>query len=315
MAVPNSTFSDDFVATAIARWANDALYDQIFDKTFLLNWLKRNQRPLSDGLKINEPLMYAQGTTAGSFTKGSTFVLADRAIATVAQYDWTTYGDGIATYPQDQMKMAGDSQKVNLLAAKMDNLQRGLLDAINTDLWATSWSDSTKLISIPAMIDTSTDIGGIDVSAQSWWAARAETTSEALSTARMGNTYNYCSLGQAGEAPDLLLTTQDLFEAYGELVLPYYRFSDARKGDIGFTSLRFMNADVAFDENCPSGYVFFLNGKYLKWTPHSDSAAKFLVWEGKPNDQIANTRILWGMFSLTCSRRSSLGYQSGKSAP
>jgi hypothetical protein len=315
MAVPNSTFSDDFVATAIARWASDALYDQIFDKTYLLNWLKRNQRPLPDGLKINEPLQYATSTTAGSFTKGSTFALQDRAIATVAQYDWTTYGDGIAVYPQDIMKCSGESQKVNLLNAKMENLQRGLLDAINTDLWATTWTDSTKIISLPVMVDATTDIGSVDVSENSWWGSRLEATSEAISTSRMANTYNYCSLGQAGEAPDLILTTQTLYESYGEIVLPYYRFGSAREGDLGFTSLRFMNADVAFDENCPSGYVMMLNSKYLKWTPHSDNASKFMVWEGKPNDQIANTRILWGMFALTCSRRSSLGKQTSKSAP
>lgn len=322
MAAPNTSFSDSLIATAIARWTSDTLFDQIFDKTATLDWLKKNQKAVPDGLAINEPLQYAQSTTAGAFSKGGTFAPSDREIATVAQYDWRYYGDSIAIYPMDLMKATGDSAKVNLLEAKMNNVERSLLDAINADLWKTSWSSTgNKFIPLPVMIDATSSIGGINSTTYDWWQGRVEATGEALSTSRMANTYNSCSLGRAGDYPDLIVTTQTLFEAYGEIMLPYYHINATPAGasptgsSLGFPKLRFMQSDVVFDENCPSTDVFFLNSSYLKFRPHTLCAGKFLLWEGKPNDQIANTRIAWIMFALTCSRRSALGKQTTKTAP
>lgn len=317
MAVPHSSFSDSFVATAIATWAEDVLMDQIFEKTAVLDWLNKNKKSVPDGLAINEPLQYAQSAVAGAFAKGATLALADREIATVAQYDWRYYWDGIAIYPMDLMKCSGDSQKVNLLEAKMNNVERSLLDAINADLWQTAWaSTDNDFIPLPIMCDATSTVGGISGTSYSWWRGRIEATSEAISTARLANTYNTCSLGRAGDYPDLIATTQTLFEGYGEIMLPYYRINDNREGAaLGFPKLRFMQSDVVFDENCPSGYVFMVNSKYLKFRPHADCAGKFLVWEGKPTDQLANTKIVWTMFALTCSRRTALGMQSAKTAP
>jgi hypothetical protein len=320
MAVPNSSFSDDFVATAINRWASDRLMDQVFEKTPLMAWLKEHQEPAANGLKVLEPLQYAQSSAAGSFTKGETATVADRSIATNAEFDWVTYWDHIAIFPQDVMKCNGDDQKVNLVKAKMQNVEDSLADAINADLWATTWSDSNLVVPIPVMAgDITTTVGGIAPGTDTWWQPRQDTASASISLDKLQALHTDVSKGKASAAPTLIVSPEAVFDSMHGLYVPYLRIGQQGEsrtviGRLGFDSLRYKRADVVMDENCVSDELYMLNQKYLKLRPHTDCASKFLVWEGKPYNQISKPRIVWNMFSLTASRRMSLGAMTNVAA-
>jgi hypothetical protein len=51
------------------------------------------------------------------------------------------------------------------------------------------------------------------------------------------------------------------------------RFTDPSSANLGFPSIKFMDADVVLDGGiggfCPQNTGFFLNTKYLKWRPHA----------------------------------------------
>lgn len=320
MAVPNANYSDDFVATAINRWVSDRLMDQVFESTPLMAWLKEHQEAAPSGLKVLEPLQYAQSSVAGSFTKGQTASVADRSIATNAEFDWVTYWDHIAIFPQDVMKCNGDAQKINLVKAKMQNVEDSLSDAINADLWATTWSDSAKVVPIPVMAgDISTTVGNIAPGTDTWWQPRQDTGAASISLDKMQALHTDVSKGKASKAPTLIVTAEGIFDSMHGLYVPYMRISQQGEsrtviGRLGFDSLRYKRADVVMDENCASDKLYMLNPKFVRFRPHSDCSSRFLVWEGKPYNQISKPRIVWNMFSLTASRRMSLGAMTAVAA-
>jgi hypothetical protein len=55
---------------------------------------------------------------------------------------------------------------------------------------------------------------------------------------------------------------------------PQQRFTDPAQANLGFPTIKFMDADVVLDGGiggaCPTKTAFFLNTKYICWRPHRD---------------------------------------------
>jgi hypothetical protein len=83
----------------------------------------------------------------------------------------------------------------------------------------------------------------------------------------MATAYNSVSVGN--DHPDMVLTTQTLFEKYEALLQPQLRYTDTKTADAGFQNLLFKAAPVTYDVHCPAGYAYFLNSKYLTLVGHS----------------------------------------------
>ena len=73
------------------------------------------------------------------------------------------------------------------------------------------------------------------------------------------------------EKPDLILTTQTIWNRFWERSQTSERNVAEDLRAIGFDSVRFNGADVVVDPHCPSGYIWLLNTKYME----------FWVLEGK----------------------------------
>jgi hypothetical protein len=99
------------------------------------------------------------------------------------------------------------------------------------------------------LLNQATTVGGIDPQRNySWWASKEENTSTALTLAQMSSLYNSVSVGN--DHPDLLLTTQTLFEKYEALLQPQLRYTDTKTADAGFQNLLFKAAPVMYDVHC-----------------------------------------------------------------
>lgn len=104
------------------------------------------------------------------------------------------------------------------------------------------------------------------------------------------------------DQPDLIVTTQVIYDAYESALQANKRFSsgDNALADAGFQSLNFRGASVVVDDSCPSGQMYFLNTKYLDFKVHSKR--NFAIEDFKPmetKDGI-QARLFW-MGQLTCS--------------
>ena len=163
-------------------------------------------------------------------------------------------------------------------------------------------------------------LGGVDSDSYGWWNAKftsfandsgtdttratfAELTSTtngvAAISARMTRMYGALTIGN--DQPDLIICSQNLFDAYESSLQANKRFvsNDAGLGDAGFTTLRFKNAAVVADSHCPDGSMLFLNTKYLDFKVHSKRNFSFQDFQ-KPINQDARTAKIFWMGQLVC---------------
>ena len=115
----------------------------------------------------------------------------------------------------------------------------------------------------------------------------------------MTQMYGACSID--ADQPDLIVTTQVIYDAYESSLQANKRFEgDSTLADAGFQALRFKGASVVVDSHCPDGHMYFLNTKYLDFKVHSKRNFAFEDFKPMEQKDAIQARIFW-MGQLTCS--------------
>ena len=116
---------------------------------------------------------------------------------------------------------------------------------------------------------------------------------------KMTRMYGECSIDN--DQPDLIVTTQVIYDAYESSLQANKRFDgDASLGDAGFQSLRFKGASVVVDSHCPDGHMYFLNTKYLDFKVHGGRNFELDSFKNLEAHDAIQARIFW-MGQLVCS--------------
>ena len=83
------------------------------------------------------------------------------------------------------------------------------------------------------------------------------------------------------------------------------RFTDPKTGDLGFPTIKFMDADVVLDGGiggyCPANTGFMLNTKYIFLRPHKDRNFVPIGGERQAVNQDAVVKLIGWAGNLTCS--------------
>ena len=165
------------------------------------------------------------------------------------------------------------------------------------------------------MVSNTGTYAGINSSTYTWWASDVESTATTLTLAYMRTAFNTPSLG-GKDTPNLIVTTQTLFEKYESLLTSTIQMQaegTKKMADGGFQVLEYKGQPIVWDENCTAGYMYFLNTNHMKLVVHKD--ANFEVSDFvKPENQDARVAQILFMGNLTCDRRKSFGLLSGKTA-
>jgi hypothetical protein len=127
----------------------------------------------------------------------------------------------------------------------------------------------------------------------------------------MSTAYNSVSVGN--DHPDMVLTTQTLFEKYEALLQPQLRYTDTKTADAGFQNLLFKAAPVVYDEHCTAGIVYFLNSKYLTLVGHSGKWFEQTAFV-RPEDLDARYALIMCYGNLTCRNAAKQGKLTAKTA-
>ena len=115
----------------------------------------------------------------------------------------------------------------------------------------------------------------------------------------MTQMYGACTID--ADAPDLIVTTQVIYDAYETALQANKRYDgDAGSGDAGFQSIRFKGASVVVDSHCPDGHMYFLNTKYLDFKVHSGRNFELEDFRSLEHNDVIQSRIFW-MGQLVCS--------------
>jgi hypothetical protein len=262
---------DQLLATTLANY-RDQLTDNVFTARPLTYFLtdKGRIRMVDGGTKIVEPLIYGTNSTVSSYSGYDTIGLTAQDGITAAEFEWKQYAASIAISGIEEAKNNGDQAILNLLEAKVMQAEESMREGFNTMFFGDGTGNSGKNWNgLGNLVEASGTVGGINraTSGNEYWRSYEENTAGALTLAQMNTAYNSVSVGN--DHPDMVLTTQTLYEKYESLLQPQLRYTDTKTADAGFQNLLFKAAPVTFDVGCTAGVMYFLNSKYLTLVGHS----------------------------------------------
>jgi hypothetical protein len=318
MAFGNTDF-DALISTTLKKY-RPKLEDNIFSDLPLLFWLREGDRidRVDGGEQLVEPLVGADNSTAGSYAGYDSLSTTPQEGITAAVYDWRQFAVTVAISGIEEAKNNGESRVISLLQAKIEQAEDTAAEDLNTMFYADGTGNSSKdwlglEHFVPDTAATLT-VGGIDRSSSdnAWWRANVESTTEALTIARMSTMYNDCSKGRSKYKPDFIPTTQGLWEKYESLLQPQLRYQDTKMADAGFQSLVYRTAPVVWDEACTSTNMYFLTSKVLKLKVHTDVWFKPTPFE-KPHGQDARYSQILSYGNLVSRANRNLGKLTNKS--
>jgi hypothetical protein len=306
---------DALLSTTLANY-RDQLTDNIFTARPLTYFLqdKGRIRMLNGGTKIVEPLIYGQNSTVGSYSGYDSIALTAQGGITAAEYDWKQYAASIAISGIEEAKNNGEQEIINLLEAKIMQAEESMREGFNQMFFADGSGNGGKdWNGLGNIVEASGTVGGINraTSGNEYWRSYEENTATALTLAQMSTAYNSVSVGN--DHPDMVLTSQTLFEKYEALLQPQLRYTDTKTADAGFQNLLFKAAPVVYDEHCTAGVVYFLNSKYLTLVGHSSkwfAQTQFV----QPEDLDARYALIMCYGNLTCRNAAKQGKLTAKTA-
>jgi len=310
----NSNF-DAILSTTLQNY-RPTLVDNIFTATVLLDHLNSNGRVVMEegGTSIVEPLVYAANDTAGSYSGYDAIDLTPQEGISAANYNWKQMAASIAISGIEEAQNRGTEAIIKLLNAKIMQTEESIKESLNDMLYANSVGNGGKdFQGLGFIIDASNTVGGIDPTTNTWWASYEENTATALTQLQMATAYNTASKGS--DVPDMIVTTQTLFEKYESLLTAQVRYQDVTKANSGFQNLMFKQTPVVFDVSCTSGNMFFMNSKYLKLTGmngHWFNTTEFQ--KGTVAGVDARYALILSFGELTCSNRKRQAKLTAKTA-
>lgn len=305
------------------------LTDNIFNSNAIFYLLKKNGvlKTESGGERIVEPLMYAKNDTAKSYSGYDILDTTPQEGIDSAEFNWKQYSVSVTISGEEQRKNKGNKYKIiDILDARTQQAEMSLTSALVSGIFSDGTGNNNKdLTGLKAMVSDSGTYGGINSSTYAFWRAYVDNSTNALTLPEMRTAFNSVSLG-GKDTPDLIVTTQAIFETYeGLFTNVAVTGSNARAGDFmtpsesqkkvadgGFQTLAFKGTPITYDEDATTGAMYMLNTKHMKMVVHED--ANFETTEFvKPENQDALVAQILFMGNLTCNRRKSFALLSNKS--
>lgn len=315
----NANYSTDFLTATLVNYMSGQAADALFNDVPLIEWLNGKgsvKRREAGGTKLIEPLMYARNSTVASYRGYDRLNISPQEGLTAAEFEWKQYSGAIAISGYEERVNTGKSAQIRLLETKWKQLRLSFMDELNTDCYADGTGNGGKdLVGLALMVDSAGTYGNIVRASNSWWAAQETAVGGALQiygSTGMQRMMNDCAVGRGSMQPELLLTTQSIYEQYESLMAPYMRYTIASEGNAVFQSdsLMFRKARMIWDHSATSGVMYFLNSKVITFVVDQERDFKVRPFQ-EPNDQDAKVALILWMGALIANNCRHLGKLTG----
>lgn len=257
----------DNISTTTLQLIRRRMADNIFkaNPTTAFMLMRGRVRSESGGKYIQEPLMYATNSTVQAYRGYDRLNVAPTEELTSAQFSWRQVAATIGISGLEDIENDGPGTKVfDLLKAKIKVAELSMRQFLDEKTHATSASKdlSKDFLGLDELLEAAAQgsqstIGGIDRQTYSWWANKFNDKTTAIGatdtttlTNHLTNTHHLCGLGVS--SPDLIITSQTLFERYENDNRTLLRLSDTRLQDVGFENLKFKGSTMMWNENIRS---------------------------------------------------------------
>ena len=274
MAFPNVS---DIIATTIESRTRK-IADNVTKNNALLMRLsqKGKQRTFSGGRLIYEELSLAENGNAGWYSGYDLLPVAAQDVLSAAQFDIKQAACPVVVSGLEMLQNAGPEQMIDLIGARIDVAESTMRNLVCGGLYSDGTGSGGKEITglnaaVPLDPTTGT-YGGIDRVTWTFWRSKLVNVT---STATIQANFNalWAQLVRGADRPDLIPVDNVVWQAYVASLQAQQRFNSPEVGQLGFPSIKYMDADVVLDGGiggfCPAGTGFMLNTDYIRFRPHS----------------------------------------------
>lgn len=296
---------------------------------------KKMKRPYDGGLNIVEILEIGENGTVAFRDPKAAIPLEETDELTRVSWSPKTISGSITIFDDDELTNNGDSAITDYTRVKINGLKAKLQKVLRTGLWAAGGEN--LMDGLPAICsatntypvaDSRTQVTGIlrTTAGNEYWQAVVKSTTEpwALTGGTDGGwqklyndllNYGQSAGGDMTDEPDIIVTSQALFEKYEQSMLDQNPQMDADLAEAGFHNLMYKGAAVVWDPNIDDATkTYMLNTKYIDIRPHTSNASDFNYSEMHPMEtQLAKRQLVSWTGNITCVMPRKQGVSANKS--
>ena len=312
MTVPNIS---DILATTIESRSRKVA-DNVTDNNAILKKMSMGGRikTFSGGHKIYQELSFAENGNAGWYSGYDVLPVNASDVISAAEFTIKQAAVPVVISGLEMLQNSGKERMIDLMDARLTVAEATLANLIAGGLYSDGTGSSGKEIDgldAAAPLDPTTGTyGGINRATWTFWRSQIsnQTAANGLDSTKIQGYWNtlWASLVRGMERPDLIMVDNTVWSTYLASLQANQRFTGAEVGQLGFPTVKYMDADVILDGGiggyCDAGTAYFINSKYLHYRPHAQRNMVSL----SPNrryatNQDAEVQILAWAGNLTCS--------------
>jgi hypothetical protein len=284
MASPNLSE----IVTTTLRSRSAKLADNVSENNALLKRLKARGKLklIGGGRTIVRELDYAENSTYKRYSGYETLNIAPSDVFSAAEFEWKQAAVAVSISGLEQLQNSGKEAIINLLDSRITNAERTMMNNMAADVYSDGTADGGKQVGglqlLVADDPTTGIVGGINraTSTNAFWRNQTyDASTDGGTAATSANIQSYmnslwleCVRGT--DRPDLIVADNNYFKLYWESLQAIQRITSSNAGEAGFSSLKFMDADVIFDGgyggSAPSNHMYYLNTNYIEFVTHRD---------------------------------------------
>jgi hypothetical protein len=305
---------NQLVTTTLQNY-HKTIYDNVTNNNALLALLKMGNkiRVITGGRTIVCPLAYAE-EDFNWYNGLDLLPRTEKETISEAEYAPAMAAASVTLSGEDLTKNRGREAILNLLEGKIENAERTLENNISLGLYSDG-SVAKEIIGLQALVADAPGtgiVGGINPATWSFWRNKVANiviagTDPDADYAAVKKKFNnmWLQLTRGKDRPDLILADDELYDSYEHGLQENQRFTSTKLGGLGFTALKYKDADVVYDSTASGhpGGGYMLNTKYMKFEIYRGRNFQPLNLPDSTPDMDAITRHIAFMGALTLSNR------------
>jgi len=316
MATPSSVFTE--MVTSTDRAWGSKVTDNVSDHNALLNRMKKkgNIKTVDGGYEIAEQIEYAENGTYQRYSGYEGLDTSASDVLTSVKFDWQQVALHVTSSGREiRMNMGSKARMIDLVEARKKVAMKTAANQFSIDMYSdgTLTNQIGGLAHLVQTAGTGT-VGGINSTTFSFWQNqyREITGTDAYTKSTFKDEMGklWLPLNRGADRPDLIVMSHDFYSVFEGGVEDRARYADKDSASEGFTSLKYKDADVIFDDNTnfstTAEKAYFLNTDYLYVTQHREAQ-----WtpdeEKRPTNQDAVVIPIYWMGNMVCTNRSLQG--------
>lgn len=236
------------------------------------------------------PVKKAKSTSGGSYSGFDTLSTTAIQTRTNAEFETKQNYQSITLDNLDIVKNKGKEAVLDHIKTSVEEAEMDMGDTIATQIYSDGTGNSSKDITgLDAACDDGTNVatyGNINRSTNSWWQGNYTDSSAALTQNIMATHYDEAR--DAGDEPTVIATTYALWSKLEDILDSKQRtmidghqklapsFKNKKMNgqgiDTGFSFISFRGTPVVASKYITTGYMYFLNERYLQFYYFDQSA-------------------------------------------